>query len=148
MSELGAIPKAVHAACVAWRGRGLLILGASGAGKSRLTLELIALGCALVADDRVRLRRAGAALVAEPEPALAGLIEARGIGLLRLPHRARAAVALALDLDRCETSRLPPARLLRLHGADLPLIFRPEPLSPASVLATLRHGPPLDADRE
>ncbi|PIY73077.1 MAG: serine kinase, partial [Rhodobacterales bacterium CG_4_10_14_0_8_um_filter_70_9] len=83
---------AIHASCVAWavagKARGLLILGASGAGKSALALELIALGAALVADDQVALRRVGEAVVAAPPPPLAGLIEARGLGLLRMPHLA------------------------------------------------------------
>ena len=136
----------LHASCVAWRGRGLLILGASGAGKSALALALMAYGCALVADDRVAVRRVGRALVAEPPPALAGLVEARGIGLLRAPFRPRAALTLVLDLDRCETSRLPPRRLWRLHDVAVPLMFRPEPLNPAAALAALKHGPPLDPD--
>jgi HPr kinase/phosphorylase len=140
------VTETLHASCVAWRGRGLLILGAPGAGKSGLALSLMALGCALVADDRVAVRRVGRALVAAPPPALAGLIEARGIGLLRAPFRPRAALTLALDLDRRETSRLPPRRTWALHGLDLPLILRPEPLNPAAALAALKHGPPLYPD--
>lgn len=136
----------IHAACVAWRTRGLLILGASGAGKSALALELIALGADLVADDRVALRREGPAVIASPPPPLAGLIEARGLGLLRMPFTAGAAVALALDLDRAETARLPPRRTTLLLGAAIPFILRPESLRPASILAVLRHGPPLDPD--
>ncbi len=136
----------LHASCVTWRGRGLLILGAAGSGKSTLALELMALGCALVADDRTAVRRVGRALIAEPPPALAGIVEARGIGLLRAPFRPRAALTLALDLDRCETSRLPPRRTWTLHGLDLPLILRPEPLHPAAALAALQHGPPLEPD--
>lgn len=140
----------VHASCVAWlekgRARGLLILGASGAGKSALALELIALGAALVADDRVALRRDGAAVVASPPPALAGLVEARGFGLLRLPHQAEAALAMALDLDTACSARLPPRRMIEVLGVAIPLLTRPESLRSAAVLAVLRHGPPLDPD--
>lgn len=137
---------AIHASCVAWDGRGLLILGRAGAGKSALALELVALGAALVADDQVILRREGRALVAAPAPALAGLIEARGVGLLRLPHRPLATVALALDLDAEEPERLPPRRSRLLLEAAVPLMLRPAALSPAAALAALRWWPPLDPE--
>ncbi|NCO15741.1 MAG: serine kinase [Alphaproteobacteria bacterium] len=136
----------LHASCVAHGARGLLILGASGAGKSALALELIALGADLVADDRVALRRQGAAVIASAPPALCGLIEARGAGLLRMPFAAEAAVTLALDLDGAETARLPPRRTTLLLGAAVPVILCPVVLRPASILAVLRHGPPLDPD--
>lgn len=136
----------LHATCVAAGTRGLLILGAPGTGKSALALDLIALGAELVADDRVLLRPHGGGVVAAPVPRLAGLIEARGIGLLRLPHRAVADVALVLDLDRAEPLRLPVRRSMTLLGVALPLILRPEPLRPSAILAALRHGPPLDPE--
>lgn len=136
----------IHAACVAWRARGLLILGAAGAGKSALALELIALGADLVADDRVALRREADAVIASPPAPLAGLIEARGVGLLRMPFVAAAAVTLALDLGGAETARLPPRRTTLLLGAAVPVILRPSVLRPGAILAALRHGPPLDPD--
>jgi HPr kinase/phosphorylase len=136
----------IHASCVAVDSRGLLILGAPGAGKSRLALELMALGAALVADDQVALRRDGGALLAGPHPALAGLIEARGIGLLRTPHLASATVAFALDLDEVEPERLPPRRARLLLGAAVPLMLRPHRLCAAATLAALRWGPPVDPD--
>lgn len=55
----------LHGCCVAWQGRGLLILGASGSGKSTLAVEMMAFGAALVADDRVLLRQTGGGLVAD-----------------------------------------------------------------------------------
>lgn len=136
----------IHASCVAVEGRGLLILGAAGAGKSQLALELMALGAMLVADDQVALRREGDAVVAAPHPAIAGLIEARGIGLLRAPGLASAVVALTLDLDHAEEQRLPPRRARLLLGAPVPLMLRPCGLNAAAILAALRWGPPLDPD--
>ncbi|SDZ76883.1 HPr kinase/phosphorylase [Rubrimonas cliftonensis] len=125
--------------------RALLILGAPGAGKSSLAIGMIALGATLVADDQVRLRRDGAAVAASPPPALAGLVEARGIGLLRLPWRA-AVVAMVLDLDAPPEGRLPPRRTRLLLGAAVPLMVRPERVCAAATLLALRHGPPLDPD--
>jgi HPr kinase/phosphorylase len=134
----------VHAGCVAASGRGLLILGRPGAGKSALALELVCLGAALVADDRVALRREGDAVLASAPPRLRGLIEARGVGVLRLPHAAEAALALALDLDAAETARIPPRRSMGLLGVAIPLLLgRP---AAAALMAALLHGPPLDPE--
>ena len=84
----------VHASCVAREGRALLLLGPSGAGKSDLALRLIDRGFVLVADDRVDVRDNRAT----PPARLAGLLEVRGVGLLRFPHEADVPLALALDL--------------------------------------------------
>lgn len=136
----------LHASAVAIDGRALLVLGAPGAGKSALALGMIALGADLVADDRAVLRADAEGLSVAPAPRLAGLIEARGVGLLRLPHRASARVVRALDLDRPETERLPPRRNILLLGRPVPITFRPSRLDPAAMVALLRHGPPLDPE--
>jgi HPr kinase/phosphorylase len=134
----------LHASCVAAGGRGLLILGRPGAGKSSLALELAALGAMLVADDRVALRRAGDAVLASAPPRLRGLIEARGVGVLRLPHAPEAPLALALDLDATEDARIPPRRSTGLLGVAIPLLLgRP---AGAVLIAALLHGPPLDPE--
>ena len=112
----------VHGAAVALAGRGILILGASGSGKSRLALALIGRGAALVADDRVTLVRRGAALVARaPEP-IAGLIEARGFGLLRVPAVPEAPLAVAVDLDRAPAARMPQPVTITYLGHKIELI--------------------------
>lgn len=113
----------LHASCVAWEGRGVLILGPSGSGKSALALALLALGAALVADDRTRVWRAGGRLRAAAPEAIRGMIEARGFGLLSAPAVEAEALVLAIDLSRRETERLPPDRELPLLGLSLPLRF-------------------------
>ncbi len=112
----------VHASAVAIAGRGVLILGTSGAGKSALALALIGRGAALVADDRVRLVRRGRALIAEAPAAIAGLIEARGVGLLRLPAVPEAPLVLAVDLDRPPAARMPQAVTIAYLGVEIELI--------------------------
>ena len=77
----------LHASAVAVEGRGCLITGAAGSGKSTLALEMVALGAELVADDRVDIRRSGKALLLSAPASIAGLVEARGVGILRLPVR-------------------------------------------------------------
>lgn len=116
-------PRNLHASCVAVEGQGLLILGPSGAGKSRLALQMMALGAALVADDQVVLTREGKALVATAPPNISGLIEARGVGLLRATPAGPTPVALAVDLAQPEPDRLPPSRHLELFGCRIPLVL-------------------------
>ena len=112
----------LHGSVVAFGGRGILILGASGAGKSALALALLGRGAALVADDRVHLARRGTALVARAPEAIAGLIEARGVGILRLPAQSEAVVTLAVDLDRAPEARMPQGVTIPCLGVDLELI--------------------------
>lgn len=134
-------PLILHASCVALDGRGLLILGPSGSGKSALALHLMALGARLVADDRCQVTRDGGSLVASCPPNLSGLIEARGLGLLRADPLPSARLALALDLGQTETDRLPPRRQYACHGLSLDLALGPlTPHLPAALLQYLRGG--------
>jgi HPr kinase/phosphorylase len=131
----------VHASCVACAGRAALIRGAAGRGKSGLALRLIALGAELVADDRTRLWRAGEQVMADAPGTIRGRIEARGMGLLRLPAAGPRALALVVDLDRDEGDRLPPLRETRLNGAALPLVHGSGHAHfPAAILLYLRYG--------
>lgn len=131
----------LHASCVALSGRGVLILGPSGSGKSALALALLAMGADLVADDRTRIWRAGNRLRATAPPAIRGRIEARGFGLLTAPARDADCLVLAVDLAREEAARLPEPRRLPLLGLSLPLRFAVSGphLGPA-ILLWLRTG--------
>lgn len=113
----------LHATAVEMAGRGLLITGRSGAGKSGLALRLVCLGATLVSDDRVRLERAGEAVLASPPQSLAGLIEARGLGVLRAPYAPQTELKLVVDLDAHDAARLPQARTIALLGVELELIY-------------------------
>lgn len=141
--------EAIHGTAVSCGGRALLILGRSGAGKSALALDMIALGARLIADDLVALSVEDGAIVAGAPgaaPAEERLIEARGVGLLRAPASPPAPVALVLDLDQVEEDRLPLKRITRMMGVDAPLLRRPKRLSPAALIVALRHGAPVDPD--
>ena len=131
----------LHASCVALGGRGLLILGPSGVGKSALALRLISLGAALVADDQTEVVRRGDRLVASCPPQIRGLIEARGIGLLRTTPADSAEIALVADLAQTETMRLPPTRRITILGCPVDLVLRVQnDHFPDALMLYLRHG--------
>lgn len=100
----------VHATTVAIDGQGVMLIGPSGVGKSSLALQLIGLGARLVADDRTRIAATPDAPMAYAPKQMVGLIEARGVGLLSVPHVPSAPVALVVDMAQVESERLPPAR--------------------------------------
>ncbi len=131
----------LHASCVALDGRGLLILGPSGAGKSSLALQMIGLGAVLVADDQVDVTCAGDALVAGAPPALAGLIEARGVGLLRAETVASVPLHLAVDLGQPASPRLPGRHGIVLLEKRIALVNGPLSTHlPVALLLYLRGG--------
>lgn len=148
---MAAIGVTVHASAVLAGARAVLIRGPSGAGKSRLALELIqasrsgALPFArLVGDDRVHLQVAGGRLLVRPAAALAGLIEVRGIGILKLPCEPLAVVGLVVDLG-ADRERLPTAenRQIAIAGVNLPrLAVAAGEAALPTVLALLTSSPP------
>ena len=112
----------LHATAVAFGpSGGVLILGASGSGKSRLALALIGEGAQLVADDQVFLAADGGALFARAPRATAGLIEVRGLGILRFLHRRLARIRLAIDMD-IPVARLPARQTRTLNGVTIPCL--------------------------
>mgnify|MGYP001796021079 CR=1 FL=1 len=132
---------ALHASCVAWEDRAAVITGAAGTGKSGLALNLMSLGCTLVADDRVGLSNQHGVLIAQSHPNIAGLIEARGIGILQATMRPEAQVVLFVDMDQLEANRLPQSRIFTYLGCDLPLICRIDaPHFAPAILQILKSG--------
>ena len=131
----------VHGTCVAVGGRAVLITGPSGAGKSALALQMMGLGAELVADDRVALSRRGAVLVARAPAALAGLIEARGVGLLHAAARDEADIVLVADLGAAASPRLPERHGIVLLGCHVDLVAGPmQAHLPAALVLYLRGG--------
>ena len=128
----------MHASCVAVSGRGVLIIGPSGSGKSGLALQLMAYGAALVADDQTELTVEGESLIARCPAVLQGLIEARGVGLLRAAALPQAEIHLVADMAKSEPDRLPPHRTVTLLGQEVALVLgRDNDHFPASVLCYL-----------
>lgn len=134
-------PVNLHASAVAFGPSGLLILGASGSGKSSLSLQLMSLGATLVADDRVLATpdvEGGLRLTAPPR--LEGLIEARSVGLIRVNH-GPAIARWVVTLDEVENERLPERHETVIADVALPLLRKVEsPAFPAMLYALMNGG--------
>ncbi len=112
----------VHATSVFVAGRGVLLRGASGSGKSDLALRLIDGGAQLIADDYTELRLVGGAVVMSAPPPIAGRLEVRGIGIVDVPTVAAARLSLIVDLaPASEIARLPEPRCGTLCGRSFPI---------------------------
>ncbi len=108
----GAETLMVHATCVALGNQGVLLLGPSGSGKSDLALRLMdqpgrgigatVMEAGLVADDQVLLTRKGNNLIASAPERLAGLLEVRGLGIVRVATAGPVRLGLAVSLAAAE----------------------------------------------
>ena len=72
----------MHGVFLNIHGKGVIIKGDSGIGKSEIALELVKRGHLLVADDAVELYRVGQKIVGKAPAVLANLLEIRGIGVI------------------------------------------------------------------
>ena len=95
-------------------------------------LRLLDSGFVLVADDQVEVLDG----IARPAPALSGLLEVRGLGILTLPYMAQAKVVLAVQLG--SGPRLPEP--MRHEMLGIPLVT----IDPAAASAPSRVNLALD----
>lgn len=135
------IEEIVHGSAVAYCGRAVLILGASGRGKSALCLDLISKGASLVADDRTHVYATPEAVLVDAPATIKGKIEARGVGILRGLAAGPRPLALVVDLDQDEVARLPSIYTSSRFGICLPLLYRVTSSHfSAAILQFLSHG--------
>lgn len=149
----------VHATCFVIDGQGVLLRGASGAGKSRLALHFIETAPArgrqarLVGDDRIYLEPAEGRLIASVPSTIAGLIERRTAGLRdagieRIDWQPSAPVSLVVDILDDDAEIVIPSkkiRHIRLKGVDLAYLPVPGDFQRAVALieAILPQLPPV-----
>ena len=111
-----------HATCVEFEGKGVLILGPSGSGKSDLALRLIDQGAILISDDYVEVNCEKGQLIAHCAPNIEGLIEVRGVGLVKTDYIKSTTLHLALELiHRDEIERLPIDKVFDQEECQIPL---------------------------
>jgi serine kinase of HPr protein (carbohydrate metabolism regulator) len=115
-----------HATVVLIGDRGVMIRGASGSGKTSLALALLrrcreaGLFGRLVADDQVLLSREGGRLLARVPPAIAGLVEVRGLGPSAVEHEPEAIIDLLVDLvEPAHAERFPEPAAVSLLGVEI-----------------------------
>lgn len=138
-------PMRVQATCVALQIGdallGVLLRGASGAGKSDLALRLIDSGAALVADDLVELREQDGALIASAPETIRGRMEVRGVGILDVPWVECAPLALIVELvTPKEVPRLPDPAFEEFGAIALPKLALAsfESSTPAKIRVSLQ----------
>lgn len=122
------------------RWHGVLIEGPSGSGKSDLALRALERGFNLVSDDRTLLWVSDGALFGRAPETLAGLIEVRGLDVVRKPYRrlSRIDLVVACAAGRESIERLPPRQTVVRMGVELPLLPL-WPFEPAA-MAKLHHA--------
>ena len=116
-----------HASGVVLGDCGVLIAGASGAGKTQLALALISharafgLFARLVADDQLFLAARHGRLVCAAPPTIAGLAEFRGLGPRPVEHEPQAVVDLLVRLEEpAQAPRFPECDNELLAGCATP----------------------------
>jgi HPr kinase/phosphorylase len=137
----------IHASAVLIGPKTALIRGPAGSGKSRLVWDLLQSVLPftrLVADDRAYVEACAGRLLVRPAPALAGMLEIRGLGIRRLPYEPVAAVGLVVDLAAEDAARQPGQEggKVVIGGVSLPrLAIAPEMPALAMLLALLKTSP-------
>jgi len=113
----------LHATAISYHGSGVLIRGPAGIGKSDLALRLIHNGADLIADDRVSLDVSDKKIFLSAPPNIIGLIEIRGIGLIKIKAVRNIPLCLIVDLrQRNEIDRMPEHRKDLIENISVPIV--------------------------
>lgn len=138
----------VSGTALALEGKGVLLTGPSGSGKSDLAIRLIAAGWRLVSDDVVEVKLAGEGLLldypAAAPPDLRGKIEVRGLGITAVPA-ALGPVALALVIRLVEPEKVQRMPDLE-HESYLGVMVRAIDLAPFEASSAAKVRLALDHD--
>lgn len=112
LDEALAADTLIHGVFLNIYGKGVIMRGDSGVGKSEIALELIKRGHILIADDAIELYHIGQSIVGKPPAVLSNFLEIRGIGVINVSKMFGVAsvlkqdtVDLIIQLDRWLPSR-------------------------------------------
>ncbi len=133
--------KRVSGTCVSIDGHGVLLRGPSGCGKSDLALRLISDGASLIADDYTEIEARDNRLIGWAPAAIRGMLEVRGLGILRIDPLDDVELSAVIDLVQAdEAPRMPEPAHIRILGVALPLfkLVSFEPSAPAKVRLAVR----------
>ncbi len=123
-----------HGSCMNWLNKGILITGASGSGKSDVCFRLIDKGAILIADDQVLLENKNKQLLASCPEALEGLLEVRGLGILKTLYQKQAKIDFQIELAPLnDIERLPQKTLNTFENIEIP-VLKLYPFCPSSLL--------------
>lgn len=112
----------IHASCVEFKGKGILLLGKSGSGKSDITLRLIEnLGANLVADDRTNITLKNNQIIASCPSNILGLLEVRGIGLVKFQSKPETKIDVVINLvdNFSQIERIPQKKYWEYQGVKI-----------------------------
>ncbi len=115
----------IHTTCIELNGKGILLMGPPGSGKSDLALRLIRqYGAMLVADDRTNIDISSEKAEASCPRSIAGKLEVRGVGICEFSHLESIKVSLVVELVKTpkEVERLPRPEFYDLGGVKIPLM--------------------------
>jgi serine kinase of HPr protein (carbohydrate metabolism regulator) len=126
----------IHATAVALETSGVLIEGPSGSGKTSLALAAIRDAqnqnkfARLIADDQCLIMAANHRLIASCPPALTGMAEMRGLGVIQFQTERHSLSSIVIDLiigliDPSQMERIPQARTKVIAGVELPVFELP-----------------------
>lgn len=136
--------KIIHATFVVLNKKGVLLKGKSGSGKSDIALRLIEnKGAELVADDAVEMFVHSGKLWGKAPDNLKGMLEVRGIGIVKYPYMADAAVDMVVELKNKpeEIERMPIKQQEIILGLEINKIdlYAKESSAPDKIVAALHN---------
>ncbi len=121
MSELCTM----HATLVSLQGKGILLTGKSGSGKSEIALKYIEnKNAKLVSDDVVVIEVRENQLWGRAPENIKGLMEIRGVGIVRFDAEAEAPINLVVNLKNNpeDIERMPKKRVENILGVEIEAI--------------------------
>ena len=135
--------KIIHATLVQMDGKGILLTGKSGSGKSDLALRLIENRAAkLVADDMVEIFEQNGKIRGNAPKNLSGLLEVRGVGIVKYPCLENVQIDMVVCLkDKPEdVERMPIIAKDIILGLEINKIdlYAKENSAPEKIAAALR----------
>ena len=133
--------KIIHASSVDINGKGVVILGKSGTGKSNLAIKLISMGAKLISDDQSLLKLTENKIIITKPETTPNFIEARGIGLIEVPFVVSAKLFCFVKITNLELKRLPNSKKKHCFGKKIKMMeFNPIYNNESALFMSLRYG--------